>query len=48
MEIESAGEVKEGKGHHHLMIDGSFIEAGRPVPVSETHIHYAEHKLKPN
>jgi len=46
MEIEPAGEVKEGKGHHHLIIDGSFIEAGRPVPVNETHIHYAEGQTK--
>lgn len=40
MEIEPAGEVIEGKGHHHLIIDGSYIEKGAVVPANETHIHY--------
>ena len=42
MEIEPAGEVKEGKGHHHIIVDGSFIEAGTPVPANETHIHFGK------
>lgn len=28
MEVEPAGKLNEGKGHHHLIIDGSYIEKG--------------------
>ena len=42
MEIEPAGEVREGFGHHHLIIDGSFIPAGEIVPADSTHIHYGQ------
>jgi hypothetical protein len=42
MQVEPAGEVNEGFGHHHLIIDGSFIEEGVVVPANETHIHYGK------
>ncbi len=42
MEIEPAGPVKEGKGHHHIIIDGSFIPEGQPVPANDTHIHFGK------
>ena len=42
MEIEPAGAVNEGKGHHHIVIDGSFIESGVTVPADATHIHYGK------
>ena len=42
MEIEPAGMVVEGKGHHHLVIDGDFIEEGVVVPADSTHIHYGQ------
>jgi hypothetical protein len=40
MEVEPAGNLSEGKGHHHIIIDGSFIEKGTMVPKDETHLHY--------
>lgn len=40
MEVEPAGEVAEGTGHHHIVIDGKFIEMGGTVPADDTHIHY--------
>ena len=40
MEIEPAGVSVEGKGHHHLIIDGSYVEKGVVVPADERHIHY--------
>jgi len=46
MEIEPAGEVNEGKGHHHLIIDNPFIENGVVVPANETHIHYGLGQIK--
>lgn len=40
MKLEPAGMVKEGTGHHHLVIDGSFIEEGTVIPTGEKSIHY--------
>jgi uncharacterized protein DUF4399 len=42
MEIESAGPVNAGKGHHHIIIDGEFIPGGEPVPADATHIHFGK------
>ena len=42
MEVEPAGQVNEGKGHHHLVINGSYIEKGTVVPADSTHIHYGK------
>lgn len=40
MEVEPAGLVKEGFGHHHIIIDGAATPDGETVPADETHIHY--------
>lgn len=40
MEVDPAGEIKEGMGHHHLIINGTFIEEGQVVPTDPMHIHY--------
>ena len=41
MEVEPAiNGVNEGFGHHHLIIDGAYVEFGETVPMSETSIHY--------
>ena len=42
MEIEPAGPVNEGKGHHHIIVDGGSIQAGQPVPADATHIHFGK------
>ncbi len=42
MEVEPAGEQNEGKGHHHIIINGSFIESGVIVPADETNIHFGK------
>ena len=42
MQVEPAGKVNEGYGHHHLIIDGSFAEKGVVVPADSTHIHYGK------
>ncbi|WP_317899863.1 DUF4399 domain-containing protein [Aurantibacillus circumpalustris] len=42
MEVEAAGDIHEGKGHHHIIIDGTFEEAGTMVGKDETHIHYGK------
>lgn len=42
MEVEPAGQLAQNKGHHHIQVDGSFIERGKVVPTSETSIHYGK------
>lgn len=40
--IEPAGEVVEGSGHFHLIVDGDCLPAGEQIPADETHIHLAD------
>lgn len=40
MDIEPAGTMKEGTGHHHLLIDAGPIAKGEVVPTDDTHIHF--------
>ncbi|PJF39983.1 MAG: DUF4399 domain-containing protein [Chloroflexi bacterium] len=40
--IEPAGEVNEGAGHFHILIDEDFIEAGEVIPNDETHLHFGD------
>lgn len=42
MEVEPAGQVKEGMGHHHIIIDGQYVESGTIVPADSTHIHFGK------
>ncbi|OEK04442.1 DUF4399 domain-containing protein [Roseivirga misakiensis] len=46
MEVQPAGEVVKGTGHHHMIIDGSFIKTGVPVPANDTHIHYGKGQVE--
>jgi len=38
--VEPAGVVKEGHGHHHVLINEQIIPTGGVVPANETNIHY--------
>jgi hypothetical protein len=42
MEIEPAGEVRDGFGHHHLVVDGTFVPFGETIPMHETSFHYGK------
>ncbi len=42
IEVEPAGEEKEGYGHHHIIINGTYLEKGTIVPMNETNIHYGK------
>ncbi|MBK8397116.1 MAG: DUF4399 domain-containing protein [Leptospiraceae bacterium] len=35
LEIQPAGEVVEGKGHHHIIINGETFPSGQAVPFIE-------------
>ena len=42
MRVEPAGEVRPDRGHHHLIIDGGPIAAGKAVPKDERHRHFGK------
>ena len=42
MYARPAGELIEGTGHYHLIIDGSFIPEGETVPKDATHLHFGK------
>ena len=42
MEIKPAGEVVDGTGHHHLLINADDIAAGQVIPTDETHKHFGK------
>jgi len=42
MKVHKAGELIEGTGHHHLIIDGSFVPKGEVVGKDATHKHFGK------
>ena len=38
--IEAAGEVTEGAGHYHVMVDTGPVTPGEVIPSDDAHIHY--------
>ncbi|MEM7132455.1 MAG: DUF4399 domain-containing protein [Chloroflexota bacterium] len=45
LEVEPAGEIKEGSGHMHILVDTDFVEAGELIINDETHLHYGQGQL---
>ena len=42
MEVEPAGEVKEGVGHHHILINQTFWPEGKVIPASDSTLHFGK------
>ncbi|UXX80204.1 DUF4399 domain-containing protein [Reichenbachiella carrageenanivorans] len=42
MQIEPAGQVKEGFGHHHILINQASWPEGEVIPMSDSTIHYGK------
>ncbi len=42
MTVNPAGPIKQGTGHHHLLIDREAIAAGSTVPTADTAIHFGK------
>jgi len=43
LQLDTAGAVVAGTGHHHLLIDaGDSIPAGQVVPKDATHLHFGK------
>jgi hypothetical protein len=43
--VEPAGEVREGAGHMHIVVDTDFVEAGEVVLFDEQHLHFGKGQL---
>ena len=42
MKIQPAGEVVEGTGHHHILINKEFFPPGQVIPTDDTHRHFGK------
>lgn len=40
--VEPAGEIKEGAGHFHILVDTDFVEAGEVIINDAQHLHYGK------
>jgi hypothetical protein len=40
--VAPMGTMDSTKGHHHLIIDGSFVEKGQIVTKDSTHLHFGK------
>lgn len=43
--IEPAGEIHDGAGHFHILVDTDFIPAGELLPFDESHLHFGKGQL---
>ncbi|NJN82401.1 MAG: DUF4399 domain-containing protein, partial [Caldilineaceae bacterium] len=44
--VQPSGEIVEGSGHMHIMVDSPFIAAGEVIPKDETHLHFGDGALE--
>ena len=42
MQIKPAGEVVEGAGHHHILINKDFMSPGQVIPTDDDHRHFGK------
>ncbi len=40
--VEPSGEITEGAGHFHILVDTPFVAAGEVIPTDEQHLHYGK------
>lgn len=42
MKVIPAGEIVEGTGHHHILINEDFTLAGQVIPTDDAHRHFGK------
>ena len=42
MVVEPSGEINDGAGHFHILVDTDYIAAGEVIPTDEQHLHYGK------
>ncbi len=40
--VEPSGDINEGAGHFHILVDTPFVDAGVVIPTDEQHLHYGK------
>lgn len=40
--VEPAGQVREGYGHHHIIVDGALPPLDKPIPSDAQHRHFGK------
>jgi hypothetical protein len=43
--VEPAGEIHEGSGHFHILLDTDFVPPGELLPFDEQHLHFGRGQL---
>lgn len=43
--VEPAGEIRDGAGHFHLLIDTDFVQPGALIPVDDAHRHFGHGQM---
>jgi len=43
--VEPAGEIHEGAGHMHILVDTDFVEPGELIISDEQHLHFGKAQL---
>jgi hypothetical protein len=43
--VEPAGEIHEGAGHFHILVDTDFVPAGEVIITDEQHLHFGKGQL---
>ena len=46
VEVQPSGDVVEGAGHMHILVDTDFVPAGEAMPKDETHLHFGDGSLE--
>jgi hypothetical protein len=42
MEVQPAGKIQDGSGHHHIVIDADSVAKGTLVPADDKHKHFGK------
>ena len=42
MRIRPAGQLESGTGHHHIILNKTFMKYGEIIPMDEQHLHYGK------
>ena len=42
MEVQPAGKIQDGSGHHHIVIDAEPVAKGALVPADDNHKHFGK------
>ena len=45
LSVDPAGDIRDGSGHFHILVDTDFIEPGEVIPTDDQHLHFGKAQL---